>query len=251
MSCALRCRRGQDVGLICYQHHDQLADLLDPRNTGSEFDPARPADRRVIASIPVLHTQLDAHRSGTGIAAIGSSAFGPRSPADDDVIVLRDPRSRASVFGADDVERAPRPTLLVLAVLAERLFAVRAPEVAPRWTEEALSGWLYGSLRLLASQEWVPEAWDELRSLQGALRAQTGDPPPRSIGTCRVLVDDEGQKSPAGPWRCAVPLFLPELPPRAPDEPFPPPALRCSSCGHRYTGGELIDIARNPLVAAG
>lgn len=245
MSCALGDRRSADVGLVCYHHHDRLADLLDPRNTGSVFDIDRPEDQRVVASIPVLYRRLSARRGGAGLAAFGPPAFDSRSPADDTVLVLRDERSRPDVLGPDDVERAPRPTLIALRWIVRELDGPRPTTVA------GASSWLYGSLRALVAVPWVTDAWTELRGLSGALRAALGDPPPSSVGTCRIVVDDEGREDPHGAWRCAAPLYLPELPPRAMDEPFAPPALRCSSCGHRYTGGELVEIARNPLAVAG
>jgi hypothetical protein len=246
MHCALGCRRIAAVGLVCYEHHDRLVDMLDPRNTGSVFNPDRPEDVRVVASIPVLYRRLSARRAGAGLEPFGPPAFGSASPANDHVLVLRDPRSRWVAFGPDDVEPAPRPPLLVLAAIAGRLNVT-----PPRQTVVGLSSRLYGSLSALAARSWVTDAWTELRAVSGALRAANGDPPPSSVGTCRVVVDDEGREDPRGGWRCAVPLYLPELPPRAMDEPFVPPALRCSSCGHRYTGAELVEVAKNPLAATG
>lgn len=244
MRCALGDKWSADVGLICYRHHDRFVEMLDPRNTGSAFNPARPDDPRVAPSIPVLYRRLSLRRGSVGLAPVGPPAFGPSSPSDDHVIVLRDARSRSAVFGPDDVEHAPRPPVLVLGVLAERLRA--RPQ---GWDVAGLSSVLHGSMRRLAEQSWVWEAYRELRAVSGALRAANGDPPSRSIGTCRTLVDDEGREDRTGKWRCAVPLYPPEPVPRAADEPVPLPALRCTSCGHRYTGSELIEIARNPLAA--
>src|SRR5688500_15579467 len=247
MTCALGCQRSADVGLLCYRDHDRLADMLDPRNVGSASDPERPDDLRVVPSIPVLYAGLWIQRRGSGLAPVGPPAFGPSSPGDDTVIVLRDHRSRPDIIGPDDVERAPRPPLMVLAAVANRL----GPGMSLRQRSVGgLSSWLHGAVRALAEQSWVPDAYRDLRAVSGALRAAIGDPQPSSIGTCRVIVDNEGREDPAGAWRCAVPLFLPELPPRAPDEPMLPPALYCPSCGHRYTGAELVEIAKNPLAAA-
>lgn len=243
MSCILGCQRSADVGLLCYRDHDRLADMLDPRNTGSTFDPDRPEDLRVVPSIPVLYAGLWLRRRSAGLATFGPPAFGPSSPGDDTVIVLRDRRSRPDILGPDDVERAPRPPLMVLNAIANRLGG-------GGWTVARSSSWLHGSVRLLAGQPWVAEAYRDLRAVSGALRAAIGDPQPSSIGTCRVIVDDAGREDPAGGWRCAAPLFLPEPPPRAPDEPMLPPALHCTSCGHRYTGSELVEIAKTPLAAA-
>ena len=244
MSCALGCHRSADVGLLCYVDHDRLRDMLDPRNTGSVYNSNRPGDIRVIASIPVLYRRLSASRGNGGLEPLGPPAFGSSSPADDHVLVLRDPRSSVAVLGPDDVERAPRPPVFVLGAIADRLGG------PPRYTTMGLSSWLHGAVSVLAAQPWVPEAYTTLRAVSGQLRAALGDPSPSPVGSCRVLVDDEGRETPAGPWRCAAPLFLPELPPRAMDEPMVPPALRCSGCGHRYTGHELVEIAKTPLLTA-
>jgi hypothetical protein len=104
-------------------------------------------------------------------------------------------------------------------------------------------GWISG-------QDWVQDAWTELRAVSGGLRAALGDPPPRAVGTCRATVDDDGHEvdghDPRGRWRCAVPLYMPELAPRPPDEPIREiPALQCGSCGHRYTGNELVKLGRD------
>jgi hypothetical protein len=110
---------------------------------------------------------------------------------------------------------------------------------------DTLSAWLYGAVGWIAGQEWVWDAWTDLRSVSGALRAALGDTSPASVGTCRAIVDDDGREHPAGPWRCAVPLYVPELPPRAPDEPIQLPTLRCGSCGHTYSGAELIRLGHD------
>ena len=251
MTCALGDRREARVGLICFQHHDRLADLLDPRNTGSRFNPDRPDDTHVVPSIPVLYAQLTAQKGRHGLAAVGPTGFASSSPADDQVLVLRDPRSSAELLGPDDVDPAPRPPLIVLNGLACRVLLGRGrPETLPPYTVAGLASWLHGALPWIAAQPWVGTAWVDLRALSATLRAALGDPPPRAVGTCRAIVDDDGHENPAGPWRCAVPLHVPELPPRAPDEPIQLPTLRCPSCGHVYSGADLIRLARDQHEAA-
>lgn len=250
MKCALGCRWDAGIGLICWRHHDRLADLLNPRQTGTRFDPGRPDDPHVVPSIPVLYAQLNALRSSQGLSPVGPPAFGPASPGDDHVLVLRDPRSRPEAAGPDDVERAPRPPLVVLCSLAARVDR-RAldgqQQAGPRQpaSVQDVAEWLHSAVGWISAQPWVQEAWIDLRTLSGALRAALGDPPPSAVGTCRAAVDDDGHENPAGPWRCAVPLFMPEMPPRAPDEPIRLPELRCSSCGHRYTGAELVQLGHH------
>lgn len=249
--CALNCDRDARIGRVCWQHHDQLADLLDPRNHGTVYNPARPDDVQVTASIPVLYGQMSAERGRAGLVSIGSAAFGSSSPADDHVIVLRDPRSRAEATGPDDVELAPRPPLVVLETIAYRIIDERGnPEREPQWTTPGLSAWLYGALGWIVAQPWVDAAWYELRGLSRALRAANGDPVPGAVGTCRAIVNDDGREDPAGRWRCAMPLHMPELPPRAPDEPIQLPVLRCGSCRHVYDAASLVQLGHEPLRQA-
>lgn len=250
-SCTLGDRREARIGLVCWQHHDRLADLLDPRNHGTRFNHERPDDPQVVPSIPVLYGRLSALRGGNGLSPVGPPAFGPSSPGDDQVLVLRDPRSRAEVAGPDDVDRAPRPPLVVLSALAIRTAAARgAPERPWALTVHGLASFLHGALPWLVQQPWIGDVWHELRGLSATLQAALGDPPPAAVGTCRAIVDDDGHETPAGPWRCAVPLYMPELPPRAPDEPIQLPSLRCGSCGHRYSGAELVQLGQAQQLVA-
>jgi hypothetical protein len=250
VKCAFGCRWDAGVGRICYRHYDRLRDLLNPANTGTGYNPDRPDDPTIHPSIPVMYARLSALRGSAGLSPVGPPAFGPSSPGDDHVLVLRDPRSRAEVAGPDDVERAPRPPLVVLQALAARVDRRALDgqhQAGPRQpaSVHGVALWLHSAVGWISAQDWCGEAWTELRALSGALRAALGDPPPRAVGTCRVIVDDAGHEDPAGPWRCAAPLHAPELPPRAPDEPIQLPQLRCTSCGHVYSGAELIQLGRD------
>jgi hypothetical protein len=243
VKCALGCRWDAGIGLICWQHHDRLADLLDPTQRGQIF--AKPGDRRTPPSIPQLYAQLSAERGRHGIPAIGPTGFASASPADDQTIVLRDPRSRPDVAGPDDIEHAPDAPLAVLYRLAERVIDERGtPERHPEHTVASYASWLHSCVDWISTQPWIGEAWAALRTLSASLRAAVGDPTPGRVGACWVLVDDDGRPDPAGAWRCATPLYMPEQPPRAPDEPIQLPTLRCSGCGHHYSGAELVQLGR-------
>lgn len=239
----LLCRRAAEAGLICWSHRDSLAEVLNPRERGQAF--VKPGERRVAPSIPVLYGLLSAQRGVHGPMAVGTSAFGPRSPGNDDVLVLRDPRSRAAISGPDDRERAPDAPLAVLGNLASRTYVDRGrPEREPAWTVKGLSSYLHAHVDYIAGRTWAGTAHAALRALHSSLRAAANDPPPRPVGPCWVLVDDHGREDPAGAWRCATPLYMPEQPPRAPDEPLQLPTLRCTGCGHRYTGAELVQLGQ-------
>lgn len=238
--CAICARREARVGRVCWRDHDLLRDLLDPRQTGTRWDPARPDDVVTAPSIPVLLGQLDATpgTSGPPVGG-GGSAFGSRPPCDLEVIAIGD--SRSTMLGLVDPQRPP---LVVLRALARRL------GIAARQDPVALCASLYAALDRLCRADWVHEAYRELRAISGRLRAADGDRASAPVGTCRALVDDDGHEQPAGRWRCAWPLWLPDLPPRADDEPVTVPSLRCGSCGHRYSGFELVQLGRQQAGVA-
>lgn len=231
--CLINPRHQARIGCVCFRCHDRLRDLLDPDQHGTPYNPQRPDDRWTPPSIPSLLARLDPRPRTSAPQAGGPSAFGSTAPADLEVIAIRDPRS--TMLGL--VEPA-RPPLVVLRALAARL----AVNDTPRG--------LYAALDRLVRAPWVAEAWRELHTVHGQLRAATGDSRTPPVGTCRATVDDDGHETPAGRWRCAWPLWLPDLPPRAPDEPITLPMLRCGSCGHRYTGVELVALGRDREEAA-
>lgn len=241
MSTCQLCRRTTEV-LICGYHAGRLAELLDPRQRGDVF--VKPGERRVPPSIPVLYGLLSTHRGVHGPMAVGHDALGPRSPADDAALVLRDRRSRAAIAGPDDRERQPDAPLAVLSHLAGRVLAECPPEREPAWTVTGLSSYLHGQVDWIAHQSWCVVAYVQLQGVHRSLRAAVGDPAPGSVGRCWVLVNDDGRPDEEGGWRCDTPLYMPEQAPRAPDEPIVLPAIRCGGCGWHYTGAELVQLGR-------
>jgi hypothetical protein len=248
-ACAIDQRRTPGIGVVCWRHHDALADLLDPDQHGTRYNPERPDDPRVWPSIPVLHAMLDARPGVSGEQLGGSSAFGSRPPANLHVIAIRDPRSRPAGVGRDDELTGPAPTHAVLSALYGRV-DFRDINGQPRavtrqpTTVHTLAVALHSAAGWLCHQPWIDETYRALRTLSGQLRAATGDAPARSIGLCHQPVDDNGHPNPDGPWSCARPLYVPTLPPRAADEPLVMPSLRCNSCGHRYSGLELVQLGQ-------
>lgn len=243
MDCTISCRRPATIGLICAWHHDQLADMLHPEQAGDVF--VKPGEPRRPPSIPVLYGLLSTHRGVHGIMAVTSTAFGPRSPAHDTALVLRDERSTSRVLGPDDREREPAAPLAVLLELAVRAVRERgAPERRPEGSVVGLSSFLHGQLDWLATRPWIAEVWQQLRAVQTHLREVVGDPAPRPVGRCWVLVGDDGRPDTEGAWRCDTPLYMPEQAPKAPDEPVSLPAVHCTGCGWHYTGVELVQLGR-------
>lgn len=249
MSSCVLCQKQSHYGRICGQHFVALSDYLDPRNEGSVFDPERPADPRTLPSIPALYGWLDAGpvRRDQG-SPVTAGVFGSRPPGDLHIMSLRDPRSRATGRGPDDHEPAP-PLAVVTALWALIGRVDRADldghlERRPDKTVTAMCGWLYARREWLAHQPWIDQLHTALRQLHNQLRGAWGDPAMKPVGTCRQLVDDHGTLQSDGPWRCAWPLYLPEQPPRAMDEPVQLPSLRCASCGWTYHGPELVRLGR-------
>jgi len=241
--CLISCRRAADVGLLCDHHRLRLAAMLDPRQRGDVF--VKPGETRTPPSIPVLYGLLSTERGIHGPMAVGHDALGPRSPADDAAVVLRDERSTSSVYGPEDRQRQPDAPIAVLLQLAIRVMRERgAPERRPASTVEGLASWLHGQTDWLAAQPWVAATYEQLRTVQAALRHAVGDPAPRRLGACWVLVGDDGHPNPEGKWRCGTALYMPEQPPRAPDEPIALPAIHCGGCGWHYTGAELVQLGR-------
>lgn len=240
-SCCACQHRPAATGRLCWRCRDHLADLVDPNNLGSPFDPARPDDARRHPSIPVLWSALDATPKVSGAAEVAAGGFGSKPPADLGVIELRDRRT------CDDTGTA-RSALGVLGEVTDRLAATlpaanRPPQPG---TPAGLCGWLYGQIGPLSETTWVGDGVRRLRYLHLQLRVAVGDAPPMAVGRCTQLVDDDGHLDPAGPWRCAWPLHMPELPPRAPDEPVRGlPAITCGSCGHRYSGWDLVQLGQD------
>lgn len=244
--CAIDLRHPARTGRLCFRHRDSLGDLLDPSQEGTRYDIERPDDPQILPSIPVLLATLDTEPRYSSIGVPGSNPPSSRPPADLDAIAAQDPRSR--MLGLVEPERPP---LVVLRALARRVGA-------PEWTDPySLCSGLHARLDHLTRQEWVAEAWHELRALHARLRAQHGDHGVKPLGPCTQLVDDDGvllsstdPRIPLlrpghtipGVWTCATRLRMPDLPPRGPDDPPVLPTVRCRGCGYAYTGAELVAL---------
>lgn len=217
--------------LMCRGHREGLGRLLDPAERGSMH--TRPGEQPVPPSIPVLWARLDARPGSPGPVRVGSGGFSSAPPVRLDVVAVRD---RRTVPGEESGEGA-WSALGVLLAIAVRLDArdIHGRIVALPLAVDTLSAWLYARLDALCALEWVPDAWHDLRTLSGALRALTGDPPPKPLGTCRRPVDDTGRPDPDGRATCDTAVYLPPPALRGDDQPAPPPApVVCPGCGHVY-----------------
>lgn len=219
-------------------------------------------------SIPGLFAALDL-RPVVGDSGRRGPGFGSRSPAVDDVIVMRDPRSKScevacdlalylSDGSGDAVERVDvwlagdgrvhteqeTPPVSVAHVLGsaaqliaeERNLTGRLPmEVGD------LAEFLDLHLEWVAKQDRIIDLHDSLRDLQAQLRAAHGDRRPL-VGRCIEQLET---------GECGAPIFMPPGGmPRAPDEPIRSlPDLACSSCGSLYSGQRMILAKLANLIA--
>lgn len=243
-------RRG---GALCWDHHDELGRILDPDYTGDR-------DLERAASIPVLWERLDPTPAVSGPANRRAPGFTSEPPCNLDVIVLRDPRSRAyevvdvwfeplhpGVVGVPDLanphyeDAAPRAVVTAVAGLADAVWEALGYDdfwgslgwhpAAPVRTVAEHCRWLHTHLHRLTAADDAAEVFRDLAELHGQLRVAAGDPPPRPVADCTGWVLDPGTRAKV---ECGAPLYLP--PPR-PGERVDPsrPVLRCGRCDRPYT----------------
>lgn len=190
---------------MCGQCFYHLVDLLGDR-PGTAWNPERPDDPYVPPGLRWLIAELHRHdgQRSTKAEQGGSRGFGSRSPADDHILALRDPRTQIG----DE-------------------FAVLA---GGRWL-----GWT--ALQLAHSDpDTIVTARTELRATQRHLLAVLGDGfGARLVGYCRI---------PDAGTACGAPLWCPPQPPHGDDEPGPPPSVRCPACRHVYGGLSLAQMGR-------
>lgn len=281
--CVLCRRRQPEVGRLCAADVDRLARHLDPNNDGQPFDPARPGAPVRPPSIPQLYRALHpgwalddgADRANEHAISLRDVRTRPDPLGPDD----RDhgPRSVLAVLGTwarvvheqhldihgqpDPLPALARPSWIEARLpiphvgdpaRAWRLVRIPRAEPAPDvQAVTALCQWLHARLHWLAAQPWVDELVTDLRALTAALRAGQGDPGARPLGPCTALVNGDGEPVEEAHadedevWTCGEPLFMPTIPPKAPDEPIAPPAVRCGACGARWSGLELLLYARD------
>lgn len=217
-------RRADPGYRTCSECYDRLHALLSVAATETVERPDG-SSITLPASIPGLYAALnplpgraDAERRGHG--------FGPRSPASDHVIAMRDARSVKLLAGD------PHSVAGVLGAWCA-LLAEERGMTPPGRGVLARSEFLDGHLDWLTRQDWVAELFAELREVHAQLRQVTGEPRSAPVGHCfEQLADGE----------CGAPIHMPSgMTPAAPDEPVRDlPELRCPACNTSYNGRRLI-----------
>jgi hypothetical protein len=167
--------------------------------------------------------------------------FGPRSPASDVVIVMRDWRSvRTAIRWLDGNRRtvhreSARPPLSVLAelhTLARHVADARDLVGPVRLTVAEIVRWLDGQLDWVTRQPGVVEFDRVIRELVSQLRPLTGEPRARRVGQCPNVID-EGEHT----RECATPLY-------AHLHQGPDSVIRCSGCRRVWARGDWLQLGR-------
>lgn len=222
-------RRADDNYLTCSPCYDLLHRWLSTIGMDSEGRPD---------NIAALYARLDP-RPGNGGHGRRAPGFGPRSPANDHVIAMGDPRT----VQIEDLDPCSAKAILrqwVLWVWDERYDdeALNRADYRARRHElptdvPGAAAWLDQQLDWLTRRDIITEFHSELRELRRQLRSATGRGGQRPVGHCiEILANGE----------CKTPIFMPRgAAPRAPDEPITTlPELVCPVCDSKYTGRRLI-----------
>jgi hypothetical protein len=166
-----RNRRATPGYLTCGECSDQIRDNL--------------------AEIRDRYGRLDVRLSTQPSEGSGRSVPRSKSPANDHVLGMTDPRSQTT-------GRAYSPP----ATLGSWVRMI-AEETGQDYSDTSVAGLVAYLLRQhahITRQAWVDEYAQELHELVSALRPVTGTPRPRTIGACPELLDDR---------ECGTPLYVP------------------------------------------
>lgn len=176
-------------------------------------------------SIPGLYAVLNPRPGASGDNGRRAPGFGPRSPANDHLISMRDKRSVKVVLSD------PLSVPGVLAEWCDALIEERGL-VPPARTVQAMARFLDSHLDWTSKQAWVEDFHEELRALHSQLRAIGAQR--RKIGACPNTIQ-EGEHT----RECGAVLLAP----------LNGDSIRCFACGREWQRDEWIRLGR--LLAAG
>lgn len=160
-----------------------------------------------------------------GAGGRGAPGYSSRSPANDDVIVARDFRSKAARIGPDDdlepLQSLPASVRDITCWIREEFHE----DIPRRWTVTTEIAYLVGQIDRAACSRWIVELEQQVRQVHGQARALAHDRPPAALGKC-ITVDCQGDVYPAtirGP--------------RGPEE-----GGRCNACRREYSGTDFVRL---------
>lgn len=204
--------------------------------------------RQVLRDVGKRYRQLDPTPGRGGDGARGAPGFASRSPASEHVIAFTDPRSsqtaktwrdRAGRLCCED-ERPPvsvRGELDILAWDVAEALGLAGP--AERADVDDLLRHLDARLDLVTRDAGLAEQVARTaRALQSALRPVTGDPRPKYIGHCAVILDELDEEG--IPVVCGTRLYAP----LRGDE------VRCRGCSTRWSRDEWEKLGEALQAAA-
>lgn len=207
---------GAEIGLLCNGHYARMSDTIRDIVTQTEQ----------LSAVPSMAVQ-----SGRG-----GSLASHRSPARLDVLALTDRRRNAAGLGDWDSTRYD-DTPEVLDVLGswgrivwEECPALRDEHGLPRARTGAVT--VVGEAQLLtthrewmAGQNWIDEAFDDLRALLTVLKRVNGDPEDKPAAKC---------DRPQGDGPCNGPIWIDSV----------AAVARCGRCETEWSGATLVYLQK-------
>jgi hypothetical protein len=193
----------------CKLCHQRIHEWLSPLTAN---DDGRPD------SIVGLYALLNPMPGVIGNGMRRAPGFGSRSPANDHIIAMRDPRSTRLQVG--DPHSVPGVLASWIALLIDERSLV-----PPARTVPAMARFLDNHLDYLTRQDWVEDFATELRELHSQLRAIGQQR--RRIGTCPSTID-EGEHT----RLCDTALFAPLY----------TDVIKCHACGREWPRTEWLRL---------
>lgn len=201
----------------CGRCHQRIHEWLSPITVDGDGRPD---------SIPGLYAMLSPLPGVGGGGQRRAPGFGSRSPADDYIIAIRDPRSTRLAVG--DPHSAPGLLGAWTGLLVDE-----RKLVPPTRTVPAMARFLDVHLDHVTRQDWVEDFATELRELHAQMRA-IGQQRSK-IGDCPNTID-EGEHT----RRCSARLFAPL---------YGGDQIACWACGRQWARDEWLRLGR--LLEAG
>lgn len=193
----------------CSRCHQRIHEWLSPITVDADGRPD---------SIPGLYEILSPLPGVGGGGQRRAPGFGPRSPANDYVVAIRDPRTTRLEPG--DPHSVPG----VLAAWTALLIDERSL-IPPAHTVPDMARFLDAHLDYLTKQDWVEDFATELRELHAQLRAIGQQR--RRIGLCPSTID-EGEHT----RLCGAALFAPLY----------SDVIKCNACGREWQRREWLRL---------
>ena len=155
--------------------------------------------RECLQEIPGLYSAVVRPEALLPVVAPGARrgpGFGSRSPANDETIVLTDPRTTWT-------EQTPVHNPLVVVESWARMVREDVGEAPPDGlaTVTGEVALLVRRLDFITRQPWVDDFWKELKEVRRSLREFNGEHKPLPVGKCPTLLQDGST--------CETPLWAP------------------------------------------